>query len=173
MPKSLASSAYSIKTMILSHLSHVVRSLKSFTQIAYFLGTLAIVSTIQIVPAQADLSLCNTTASRVGVSIGYKDSKGWATEGWWNVASHTCETLLKGNLIARYYYVHAVDYDRGGEWTGKSFMCTDNKAFTIRGVSECAKRGYKRTGFFEVDTQEEEEWTVRLTDPSENGQKAR
>src|SRR5712691_1752671 len=69
-------------------------------------------------PARADLKLCNTTASRVGVAIGYKDVEGWATEGWWNVASHTCETLLKGVLIARFYYIHAIDYDRGGEWGG-------------------------------------------------------
>lgn len=113
------------------------------------------------------LRLCNTTGSRVGVAIGYKDSNGWATEGWWNVASHTCETLLKGNLIARYYYIHAIDYDRGGEWAGKAFLCTDDKAFTIRGTGECTKRGYKRTGFFEIDTGEERGWTVRLTDPAE------
>ena len=37
----------------------------------------------------------------VGVSIGYKDTEGWASEGWWNIASHTCETLLKGVLIGR------------------------------------------------------------------------
>jgi uncharacterized membrane protein len=100
-----------------------------------------------------------------GVSIGYKDAEGWATEGWWNIASHTCETLLKGVLIGRYYYIHAVDYDRGGEWAGSLFMCTDDKSFTIRDTKDCVKRGYKKTGFFEVDTGEERDWTVRLTDP--------
>ncbi|HVQ10811.1 MAG TPA: DUF1036 domain-containing protein, partial [Methyloceanibacter sp.] len=109
--------------------------------------------------------LCNTTSSRVGVAIGYRDVEGWASEGWWNVASHTCETLLKGVLIARFYYIHAIDYDRGGEWGGTLYMCTDDKAFTIRDVKECVKRGYKKTGFFEVDTGEERDWTVRLTDP--------
>lgn len=122
-------------------------------------------------PASADFKLCNTTSSRVGVAIGYKDPKGWATEGWWNLASNTCETLLKGNLIARYYYIHAVDYDRGGEWAGKSFMCTDSKSFTVRDVSDCAKRGFERNGFFEVDTGEERDWTVRLTEPSNGGVK--
>jgi uncharacterized membrane protein len=116
-------------------------------------------------PALADLKLCNTTASRVGVSIGYKDAEGWATEGWWNIASHTCETLLRGVLIGRFYYIHAVDYDRGGEWAGTLYMCTDDKSFTIRDTKDCVKRGYKRTGFFEVDTGEERDWTVRLTDP--------
>ena len=116
-------------------------------------------------PALADLKLCNTTASRVGVAIGYKDAEGWATEGWWNIASHTCETLLKGVLIGRFYYIHAVDYDRGGEWAGTLYMCTDDKSFTVRDTKDCVKRGYKRTGFFEVDTGEERDWTVRLTDP--------
>ena len=123
--------------------------------------------------AMADLKLCNTTSSRVGVAIGYKDSKGWATEGWWNVASQSCETLLKGNLIARFYYFHAVEYDRGGEWGGKAFMCTTGKSFTIRNVKDCIKRSYKKTGFFEVDTGESRDWTVRLTDPGESGAKTK
>ena len=118
-------------------------------------------------PARADLKLCNNTSSRVGVAIGYKDDKGWVSEGWWNVASQTCEVLLKGPLVARFYYVHALDYDRGGEWGGKAFMCTADKAFTIRGEGDCGGRGYKRSGFFEVDTNEEKDWTVRLSDPGE------
>ncbi len=118
-------------------------------------------------PAKADLKLCNMTPSRIGVAIGYKDAEGWVSEGWWNVAAQKCEVLLKGELIARFYYVHAVDYDRGGEWSGNDFMCTDEKEFTIRGVDECARRGYTRTGFFEVDTREEADWTIRMTDSPE------
>ena len=128
--------------------------------VCMFSGTLA---------ARADFKLCNNTSSRIGVAIGYKDDKGWVSEGWWNVASQTCEVLLKGPLVARFYYVHALDYDRGGEWGGKAFMCTADKAFTIRDEANCAKRGYKRSGFFEVDSNEEKDWTVRLTDPGEGG----
>jgi uncharacterized membrane protein len=123
--------------------------------------------------ARADLKLCNSTASRVGVSIGYQDQTGWATEGWWNIASQTCETLLKGAVPSRFIYVHAVDYDRGGEWAGSNFMCTADKSFAIRGVQDCPNRGYKRTGFFEVDTGEAQEWTVRLTDPEDKGAKGK
>jgi uncharacterized membrane protein len=75
-------------------------------------------------PAAADFRLCNNTASRVGVAVGYKDADGWTTEGWWNLPARTCETVLKGNLVARYYYVYAIDYDRGGEWMGQAYMCT-------------------------------------------------
>jgi uncharacterized membrane protein len=127
---------------------------------AFFLGASA-------TPAAADFRLCNNTASRVGVAIGYKDSDGWTTEGWWNLPSRTCETILKGNLVARFYYVYAIDYDHGGEWMGQSFMCTRDKEFTIRGISDCLARGLDRTGFFEVDTGEQRAWTVQLTESSE------
>jgi uncharacterized membrane protein len=119
--------------------------------------------------ARADLKLCNTTTSRIGVAIGYRDSTGWTTEGWWNISAQTCETLYKGSLSSRYFYIHAIDYDRGGEWAGKSIMCTTDKTFTIRGIQDCARRTYKSTGFFEVDTQDSKDWTIRLTDPTEGG----
>jgi uncharacterized membrane protein len=118
-------------------------------------------------PAAADFRLCNNTGSRVGVAVGYKDADGWSTEGWWNLPSRTCETILKGNLVARYYYVYAVDYDHGGEWMGQAFMCTRDKEFTIRGIGDCLARGYDRTRFFEVDTGDQRAWTVQLTESSE------
>jgi len=117
--------------------------------------------------AQADFRLCNNTPSRVGVSLGYKDAEGWTTEGWWNVPSRTCETLLRGALVARYYYIYAIDYDRGGEWSGRAYLCSREKEFTIRGTADCLARGYDRTGYFEVDTGEQRSWTVQLTDNAE------
>lgn len=117
--------------------------------------------------ALADFRLCNNTGSRVGVAIGYKDKDGWVTEGWWNISARSCETLLQGPLVARYYYIYAVDYDRGGEWSGQAFMCSREKEFTIRGTDNCLARGYDRTGFFEVDTGEQRSWTVQLTDSAE------
>ncbi|NJO22878.1 MAG: DUF1036 domain-containing protein [Sphingomonadales bacterium] len=123
--------------------------------------------------AAADLKLCNSSASRIGVAIGYQDGDGWTTEGWWNIASQTCETLLKGTLSSRYYYVHAVDYDRGGEWAGTNLMCTSDRSFTIRGNKECAKRNHSQSGFFEVDTNQAKDWTIRLTDPGDTAAKQR
>ena len=118
-------------------------------------------------PAAADFRLCNNTGSRVGIALGYKDSDGWTTEGWWNLSARSCDTLLKGSLVARYYYIYAVDYDRGGEWSGKAYMCTRDKEFTIRGIEDCLARGYDKTGFFEVDTGEQRSWTVQLTESTE------
>ena len=117
--------------------------------------------------AKADFRLCNNTSSRVGIALGYKDAEGWTTEGWWNVSSRSCETLLKGTLVARFYYIYALDYDRGGEWSGQAFMCSRDKEFTIKGTENCLARGFDRTGFFEVDTGEQSAWTVQLTDANE------
>jgi uncharacterized membrane protein len=114
--------------------------------------------------AKADFRVCNNTDNRVGVAIGYKDQETWTTEGWWNISAHSCETLLRGTLVARYYYVYALDYDRGGEWSGHAPMCSREKEFTIHGTENCLARGYDRTGFFEVDTAEQRSWTVQLTD---------
>lgn len=139
------------------HILHIV------TLLAILTAALA----VSAPPAKADFRLCNNTGSRVGVAIGYKDNEGWTTEGWWNVSSRSCETLLRGALVARYYYIYAVDYDRGGEWSGKAYMCSREKEFTIRGTENCLARGYDRTGFFEVDTNEQRSWTVQLTDAAE------
>ena len=117
--------------------------------------------------AFADLKLCNVTTGRIGVAIGYQDTKGWTTEGWWTIAGQSCETLLKGRLNSRYYYVHAIDYDRGGEWAGTTEMCIKDTSFTIRGKDRCQGSGQKRSGFLEVDTNDARDWTIRLTDPVE------
>ena len=119
-------------------------------------------------PAAADFRLCNRTQSRVGIAIGYRDGEIWTTEGWWNVAANSCETLLRGDLSARFYYLYAVDYDQGGEWAGKAHMCTRDKEFTIRGAEDCLARGFERTGFIEVDTQEQKSWTVQLTEQNQS-----
>jgi len=128
---------------------------------------LALPIALKAEPAAADFRLCNNTSSRVGISVGYKENDGWTTEGWWNLPAKKCETLLPGTLVARFYYIYAIDYDHGGEWSGQAFMCTREKEFTIRGNTDCLARGYDRTGFFEVDTGEQPSWTVQLTEPGE------
>jgi uncharacterized membrane protein len=140
----------------------------SFHRTAGLLPVLAFVLLwLSISPAKADFRLCNNTSSRVGIALGYKDAEGWTTEGWWNVSSRACETLLRGTLVARFYYIYALDYDRGGEWSGQAFMCSRDKEFTIKGTENCLARGFDRTGFFEVDTGEQRAWTVQLTESNE------
>lgn len=123
-------------------------------------------------PAYADLKICNKTPNLVGVALGYKDQQGWASEGWWNVDPNVCQTLLEGPLIARYYYIFAIDYKEGGSWGGTANLCTREKLFTIRGIKDCEKRNAKRTGFYEVDTGEELDWSISITSAQKSEKKA-
>ena len=133
-----------------------------------FGGAVMALSCLGATQARADLQLCNGTTGRVGVAIGYKDGDGnWITEGWWNLPPHACEPILKGTLAARFYYVYAIDYDKGGEWAGQAYMCTREKEFTIRGIDDCLARGYDRTGFYEIDTGEQRSWTIQFIEASQ------
>jgi uncharacterized membrane protein len=135
---------------------------------ALLCGTLLAAATaLGVQPAHADFRLCNNTSNRIGIAVGYKENESWTTEGWWNLAARSCETVLRGSLVARFYYIYAVDYDRGGEWSGQAFMCTREKEFTIKGTEDCLARGFDRTGFFEVDTGDQPSWTVQLTESAD------
>jgi uncharacterized membrane protein len=144
-----------------------VHTLRRSAGAAVLAGLLSLGCGFAADPAAADFRLCNNTNSRIGIALGYKDNEGWATEGWWNLPARNCDTLLRGTLAARFYYIYAVDYDHGGEWSGQAFMCTREKEFTIRGTGDCLARGFDRTGFFEVDTGEQQTWTVQLTEAGE------
>ncbi len=148
-------------------------ALRAAVPIFLLLGFATAGTALGAAPAAADFRICNNTSSRVGVALGYKDMDGWTTEGWWNLKPSDCETLVRGTLAARFYYIYAVDYDRGGEWSGQAFMCTRDKEFTIRGTQDCLARGFDRTGFFEIDTGEQPSWRVELTEMGEAAQRPR
>ena len=120
-------------------------------------------------PARADFRVCNATQSLVGVSIGYRASTGWITEGWWHVEGSTCKTLIEGPLSSRYYYLYAEDAERGGRWDGPVNMCVAEREFKIAGVNDCFARGFQRAGFQEYDTGEQSSWMVQLTDDPVTG----
>ena len=116
-------------------------------------------------PGEGSFRVCNETANKVSVAFGYRAEKGWQSEGWWVAEPDNCVTIYRGNLEARrYYYVYAADDVSGGAWDGNVFMCTRDETFTIFGVEDCLARGYERTGFFEVDTNNRSDWTLQLTD---------
>lgn len=134
-------------------------------RVLVLIGLNALLSLVMPQDAKADLRVCNQTASRVGIAIGYRDQQGWVSEGWYLIKGNNCEVLLKDDLTARYYYIYAQDYDRGGEWAGRTPLCTRDKEFQIRGVEDCLARGYDRTRFFEIDTGEQKNWTIQLGEP--------
>ena len=122
--------------------------------------------------ARADLKVCNETRALVGVSVGYRLTEGWITEGWWRIPAGVCTPVIMGNLESRYFYLHAEESESGGKWRGPVFMCTSNKEFKIDGVKDCFARGFERTGFFEVDTADQRNWQVKLTEGNKNNKDA-
>ncbi len=112
---------------------------------------------------ESALEFCNDTQSHIGIAFGYEEGHAWVSEGWWNVDPGACETVLNGTLEDRFYYFHAVDYDNGGFWGGYKNFCILDKLFTIRDLENCGQRGYVTAGFFEVDTGDQDHWTVNLS----------
>lgn len=118
---------------------------------------------------EGSLRVCNRTPNPVSVALGYRAERGWQSEGWWVAQPDECQTVYSGRLDARYYYIYAADDIGGGSWDGNNYMCTRDETFTIFGVEDCLARGYERTGFFEIDTQNRSNWTLQLTDGEVQG----
>lgn len=115
--------------------------------------------------ADGTLRVCNRTANPISIALGYRAERGWQSEGWWVAGPDECKTVYSGDVGARrYYYIYAADDIGGGSWDGSVFMCTRDETFTIFGVEDCLARGYERTGFFEIDTQNRPSWMLQLTD---------
>ncbi|MEG8098793.1 DUF1036 domain-containing protein [Candidatus Liberibacter brunswickensis] len=115
----------------------------------------------------AGFRVCNGTKNLIGVAIGYPSAKGgWMANGWWHIPGNTCETIVKGALDSRYYYLYAEGVANGERWLGNVQMCVGQDEFNIVGIKDCYARGYLRVGFTEYDTGQHESWTVQLTDPS-------
>ena len=119
-------------------------------------------------PARADLRVCNQSTNQVSIALGYRAEKGWQSEGWWVAPAGKCAVVYQGDLHSRFFYLYVADDIGGGAWDGTNFMCTRDESFTIFGVEDCLARGYERTGFFEVDTQNRTDWTLQLTDQANN-----
>ncbi len=135
----------------------------SFAIVGMLLATLAFTA-----PARADLRVCNESANQVSIALGYRAEKGWQSEGWWVAPANNCAIVYQGDLNSRFFYLYVADDIGGGAWDGDVFMCTRDESFTIFGVEDCLARGYERTGFFEVDTQNRTDWTLQLKDPVNN-----
>ena len=118
--------------------------------------------------AHADFRICNDTESLVGVALGYRQDGKWISEGWLQIQAESCSSLIEGDLGSRFYYVYAEDADRGGQWRGDIFLCTSEREFRIEGVEDCFKRGFIKSGFFEIDTGNRANWMVRLTEQSQS-----
>lgn len=104
--------------------------------------------------AQAGLTVCNRGKLPAKVALGRFDGRDWMSEGWWGVAAGACADLIKTPLDARFYYLYGTD-NAAGIWDGGTAFCIGRNAkFSIKGRADCARRGYDRKRFFQIDTQD-------------------
>lgn len=116
-------------------------------------------------PAKADFAVCNQTFDMVNVAIGKSEGDVFVTDGWWTIGPNQCANVLTETLSVRYVYVFAQDVFGNVILSGATRMCVAPDRFTIRGDSDCIRRGFIEAPFHEVDTLRSERWTLFLTEP--------
>lgn len=122
-------------------------------------------------PAHAEFTVCNQTLDVVNLAVAHDvgdpamQDGVWTmqTEGWWTIGANQCVNVIREELENRYVYVYATDVFGQPILTGTDEMCVEPKRFVIHGIRDCWQRGYMVAKFSEVDTQEQERWTLFLT----------
>ncbi|MEO0750186.1 MAG: DUF1036 domain-containing protein [Pseudomonadota bacterium] len=117
--------------------------------------TAAIGFVVTLLPgaAFAGLEICNQTAVKQAIAIGYQTDGEWVSEGWWTIPAGECKDPVAGDLKTRYYYVHADASGRVHNAERYTF-CTQSDVFTIVGDENCAARGFETSTFAQIDTGE-------------------
>jgi uncharacterized membrane protein len=115
-------------------------------------------------PAQAGLHVCNKTAHRAFVALGYFDGTEWGSKGWWTLPSGDCAELVQDTLTSRYYYLYAVHDGLSGGWNGNRSFCVGQGQFRAKTRKDCLGQGFDRKRFFQVDTGDSADWTETLSD---------
>lgn len=114
---------------------------------------------------QARLRLCNQSYDVLNVALaqphaGSDDHDRFATRGWWRVAPGQCATLLRDRLQARYFYLFAMDVFGKEALSGAIPLCVGPRRFVIERQGDCLLRGHLDARFIEVDTGDQDDWTV-------------
>lgn len=99
--------------------------------------------------AFAGLEVCNDTGMLQAVAIGYQLGDDKISEGWWTIASDTCQTPLARDLPGGPIYLHAKSPDPLPARTGAEF-CTSESRFTIVNSNDCIALGHQIALFHAV-----------------------
>ena len=118
--------------------------------------------------ASADLTVCNQNERQVAVSVAFRDSNMWTSNGWWIIEPGACDVVIRSDLAQARYYLYASELETGGLWEGPNIFCTAPTSFAISGRLDCQERGYEETGFFEIETEGAVNWRQDLlpSDPT-------
>lgn len=112
--------------------------------------------------AAAQFQVCNQTLDLANVAIGQPGPEGFETRGWWKIGPNQCATVIRKPLASRYLYVFATDVFGKELLSGAVPMCIGTERFVIEGEADCALRGLVEARFIEVDTGQNDDWTLFL-----------
>lgn len=115
-------------------------------------------------PAAAQMEICNKTPAPFSVAIALETGSDMASQGWWTIDPDKCETVIEGELDKQYYYHYVISRALNVEWAGNYNFCTSNDpSFRINGSSECEQRGYRTTGYRQVDVEGNKAYTLTIS----------
>lgn len=110
------------------------------------------------------LHICNDSHYHVWSAVGYR-SRGpdpqFESNGWIQIPPHACRQAIHERLEQASYYIYAQALDEAGTqvmigegealiWGGDFSMCVAQTRFRIRGLAQCAVRGYDEAGFRQI-----------------------
>ncbi|MEO6781343.1 MAG: DUF1036 domain-containing protein [Bradyrhizobium sp.] len=94
-----------------------------------------------IVPAQADLKLCNRMSYVVEAAIGIDDKAATATRGWFRIDPATCRVVVQGTLTADRILLNARALGVYGAspipQNGRDTLCVAADNFVIAAARQC------------------------------------
>jgi uncharacterized membrane protein len=100
------------------------------------------------------LTFCNRTQDPVWAALARETQGKKLSQGWWHLQPGQCEKVIRDRLEERLIYAFA---EHSGEskaqpWKGNFNFCTRPQIFEIEGAEDCEGRGFKKTGFLQIDT---------------------
>jgi uncharacterized membrane protein len=113
-----------------------------------------------IVPARADLEICNRTSFVIEAALGIESKGVAATRGWFRVDPGLCRAVLRGDVSAERLFVHARALPLYGILRPLSAeqvqLCAGEGDFLVAGAAKCTKPSERMFGFSEVKPKKSE-----------------
>jgi uncharacterized membrane protein len=121
------------------------------------------IAPVLVLPAHADLLICNRMSYVVETAIGLEDKGAVATRGWFRVDPGQCRAVIQGALEAERIYLHARAHPIYGSSplpeSGHADLCVAQGSFTIAAARHC-RSGQRPTRFTEVKPSEGEKGSI-------------
>ncbi|MEL6678178.1 MAG: DUF1036 domain-containing protein [Pseudomonadota bacterium] len=117
-------------------------------------------------PAAAEFSVCNRSFDVLNIAVGaFENGDILRTRGWWTIGPNQCARVIREALPSRFIYVFAKDVFGNPALDGDTQLCLAPKRFVIDGATDCLIRGYLPGSFLEVDTGQQDRWTLFVAPP--------